>query len=263
MAQIIPFPQKGKPVNPEVESERLRHRREGKGALSFGESSHVAEVSTGEEVEIDPVRFNSVHDIYKVIERNFKRKDAASREQALGELQQSLGVEVSTDTPAMSETLEAEPEVGDESDELKQLIHQLAEDIYDALENCRASLAAIKPESISGSTASRLDSKGDANFIVAAGEGEKLLHSLEKQDSEFKMVRKNDYGFVIENEELGFRVMFIYQERLHRDGTPKHLEELRDETTPDEDATQDDTVRIQNQKSANQSNLGQGGSLAA
>ncbi|MFA6474850.1 MAG: hypothetical protein WCV88_01460 [Patescibacteria group bacterium] len=246
MGKVVQFPTKG--AETEFEK-RLKQRQEGKGAISLGETAHVAEVSTGEQVEIDPVRFNSVWDIYKVIERNFKNKDSAGREQALGELQKSLGVEVTVANETTPD--EAAPDT-----ELKRLIHKLAEDIYDALENCRDTIAAIKPETIGGKTVSRLDQKGDANFVVAAGKGKELLSSMKQQNGAFDVVHENNYGFVLENKQVGFRVMFIYQERLNQDGSPKTLEEIKDDTTPDEDTNADSQHTINTQAANNNTRFG-------
>ncbi len=262
MSQVVQFPQKGKLPSQEAEFEkRLNMRTESRDAVPTGEIEHVADTSTGEQVEVDPVRFNSVYSIYKVIEQNFAKKDEAGRQAALGELQKSLGVTVSSEL-SPSTVSEEVTDTADQDSQLKKLMHALAEDIYDALENCRESIAAIKPETISGRTTSRLREKGDANFIVAPGQGEALYESLQKQDADFRLVRKNEFGFVVENVELGFKVMFIYQERLNADGSPKKLEEAK----PDEamvDASQDDTAQLAAQQSNNQSHLGQGGSLAA
>ncbi|HBY73659.1 MAG TPA: hypothetical protein DEG44_03140 [Candidatus Kerfeldbacteria bacterium] len=222
--------------------DQLRKRVEHRGALS-PDTIHVADTSTGEQVELDPVRKMSAFEIYKKIKKQVDAKSAA-------EMGETLGVDITTEeVPA--------------KDELDQLMRDLAEDIYDALEKCHKSIAVIKPESIGSKTIARLDEKGDANFLVAPGEGERLYESLQNQDADFRTVEKNSYGFVLENKTVGFKVMFIYQERLDGDGTPKKLEELKDTDTPDEDAAQDGTVRIQNQKAANQSKMGQGGSLAA
>ncbi len=249
MATVLPFKQKPPSQEQSFEQQleakrRLRTHTEAKSGLPTGEVAHVAGTSTGEMVELDPVRKLSAFEIYSKIKKHFEAKTAAK----MGE---ALGVEVDT----------SEPEA---KNELDQLMRDLAEDIYDALEKCHKSIEIIKPESIGSKTIARLDEKGDAHFLVAPGEGESLYQSLQDQAADFRTVKKNSYGFVLENKAVGFKVMFLYQERLNADGTPTVLEELKDTDTPDEDATQDDTVRIQNQKSTNQSNLGSGpSSLAA
>lgn len=177
---------------------------------------HVADTLTGEQVELDPLRRMSVHEIYSKITANFAKKDEAARLKALNEMQAQMGVKVETALPASATNTEStEPISTTEAEEaLRDFMRQLAEDIYDALEKCQKSLAIIKPESIGSKVTSHLTEKGDANFLVAAGEGPALLESLRQQDNDMRLVRENDYGFVLENEQLGFRAMFIFQDRL-------------------------------------------------
>lgn len=288
MNNVTKFPQKGKLPSQEQQFEQtLHHHREGAGAISLGESRDVARVSSGEEVEIDPVRFNSVFEIYSLLKKKYEAKDEAEKSKALQELRQSMGEYVDGETApgTMLEDLTvgqldqplaagAAPELSlpdlseqvlgnkDTEAELHLLLERLARGIYQALEDCRESIAAIKPETIDGPTASHLGEVGDANFVVATGKGEKLYGELQSKDLGFDVIERNDYGFVLENQELNYRVVFVYQERLHVDGTPKNLEEIK----PDEamlDANQDATTLLTNQQANNQSGFGNGGSLAA
>lgn len=210
---------------------------EAKSGLPTGEVAHVAAASTGEMVELDPVRKMSAFEIYSKIKKHFELKSA----EQIGE---QLGVKVDTNEPKAK-------------DELDQLMRDLAEDIYDALEKAHKSIEIIKPESIGSKTIARLDEKGDANFLVAPGEGGRLYESLQNQAAEFRTVKRNSYGFVLENEQVDFKVVFIYQERLTSDGRPA------DQETPEEDENSDDAAGAKGQQAANQSNMGQGGSLAA
>ena len=216
---------------------RLNMHTEAKSGLPTGETAHVAATSTGEMVELDPVRKMSAFEIYNKIKKHFELKSAKQ----MGE---QLGVEVDTNEPKAK-------------DELDQLMRDLAEDIYDALEKAHKSIEIIKPESIGSKTIARLDEKGDANFLVATGEGERLYESLQEQEAEFRTVHKNSYGFVLENEATDFRVVFIYQERLTSDGRPA------EQTVSEEDEANDAQTIGRGQQAANNSNYGQGGSLAA
>src|SRR3989338_5952067 len=222
--------------------DQLRKRVEHRGALS-PDTIHVADTSTGEQVELDPVRKMSAFEIYKKIKKQVDAKSAA-------EMGETLGVDITTEeVPA--------------KDELDQLMRDLAEDIYDALEKCHKSIAVIKPESIGSKTIARLDEKGDANFLVSPGEGERLYESLQNQAADFRTVEKNSYGFVLENKTVGFKVMFIYQERLQADGSPRTLEDIKTADMPDQELKTDDVATARGQQGANQSNMGQGWSLAA
>lgn len=281
---------KQSPTNTEVGFEnRLNQHREGEGALSLGDSEQVAKVSTGEEVAIDTRKFNSVHSIYAVLKKYCAKQAEDNRRAALTKLQDDLGVTPDTRlspasavrettlttaglagdaglTPAALMSKEAPlPEARDDANTaLEQFMHALAEKIYQALERCHETIAAIKPASIDSTTVSLLGEPGDANFVLAAGQGEALYAALQAAAIKLDTIERNDYGFVMKNDELGFTVMFIYQERLHQDGSPKSLEELEDQRTPDEDTNSDGTkFQVTGQKSANQSNYGNTGSLAA
>lgn len=140
---------------------RLRMHTEAKSGLPTGETAHVASTSTGEMVELDPVRKLSAFEIYSKIKKHFEMKTAKQ----MGE---QLGVDVADDEQAPK-------------DELDQVMRDLAEDIYDVLEKAHQSIEIIKLESIGSKTIARLDEKGDANFLVAAGEGEKLYQSFQEQ----------------------------------------------------------------------------------
>lgn len=191
------------------------------GGLEMGPGDSMADTSTGETVEIDPMRRMSVHEIYRKIAANFEKKSTAEKAAAMVKLEADLGVEVhdadGAEVGNNAKLAEAAPEVLP-TDEFDKLMHQLAEDIFDALNNARRSLAIIKPESIGSRITSHIDHPGDANFLVAAGEGEHLLESLRNQDADFCVLKYNSYGFVMENKELGFRVLFIFQERITEDG---------------------------------------------
>lgn len=245
MATVLPFKQKGKIPSQEQsfearleENRRLKMHREAKSGLPTGEIAHVAATSTGEMVELDPVRKMSAFEIYSKIKKYFEIKSAKK----MGE---KLGVEVNA----------TEPEA---KNELDQVMRDLAEDIYDALEKAHKSIEIIKLESIGPETIARLDEKGDANFLVAPGEGETLYQSLQEQDAEFRTVRKNSYGFVLENEATNFRVVFIYQERLDTEGNRANRD------TAEADEKNDSQTVARGQQAANQSNLGSGPtSLAA
>ncbi|MBI4407704.1 MAG: hypothetical protein HY565_04380 [Candidatus Kerfeldbacteria bacterium] len=268
MAQVLPFKKPGKVPAEERAFEKDFYRKEGRSALSFGDTMKAKEVSTGEQVEIDPVRMNSANSIFKIIERNFKQKDAADQAAGLQALEKNMGVKITAEIPSEQPVdsmvdNDSEQDPSDQNHELKQFMRKLAEKIFQTLENTTKKLAAIRAESIGSKTIQLLDEKGDANFVVDSTEGKNLFNALQSSDLGLSDVKKNKYGFSLENKAVGLKIMFIYDRVLHQDGTPKSLEELKDEDTPDEDATQDDTVRIQNQKAANQSNMGQGGSLAA
>lgn len=264
MAQVLPFKQPGKVPAQERAFEKDFYRNEGRSALSFGDTMKAKEVSTGEQVEIDPVRMNSAKSILEIIERSFKKKDAADTAVRLEALKQSMGVEITPETPSEQP---ADSEVSNDSDqdhELKQFMRKLAGKIFRTLENTKKKLAAIRAESIGSDTVRLLDEKGDANFVVDSTEGNNLFNALQSSELGLNEVEKNKYGFSLENKAVGLKIMFIYDRVLKQDGKPKSLEELKDEDTPDEDATQDGTIQIQNQKAINQSNLGSGPtSLAA
>lgn len=216
---------KPKPYNPESAEARegkvLKFRREQGSALEMGPGRMMGDTSTGEVVELDPMRRLSVHEIYKKIAANFEQKSAAEKAEAMAQLEADLGVEVH-DADGSEVGDNAKPaETGPEAlptDKFEKLMHQLAEDIFDALNNVNKSLAVIKPESIGDRVTSHIDNPGDANFLVASGEGEHLLESLRNQDADFRVLKHNSYGFVMENKELGFRALFIFQERITEDG---------------------------------------------
>lgn len=274
MAKVLPFKKQGQVPAEERAFEKGFYRNEGRSALSFGDTMKAKEVATGEQVEIDPVRMNSADSIFRIIERNFKKKDVADTAERLEALKKSMGVEITAEIPTEQST---DPVVENDADqapadqdrtnqdqELTQFMRKLAEKIFRTLENTTKKLAAIRAESIGNETVRLLDEKGDANFVVDSTEGKRLFNALQSSDLGLSDVEENKYGFSLENKAVGLKIMFIYDRVLHQDGTPKSLEELKDEDTPDEDATQDDTVRIQNQKAANQSNMGNGpSSLAA
>jgi hypothetical protein len=212
----------------------LKFRREQGSALEMGPGRVMGDTSTGEMVELDPMRRLSVHEIYTKIAKNFEtkgaRKDAAKKAKALADLEVALGVEVH-DADGSEVGANAEPVVVEQEelpdDKFQRLMHQLAEDIYDALEKAHKSIAIIKPESLGERITSHIDNPGDANFLVARGEGEHLLASLRSQDAAFRVLKHNSYGFVMENKELGFRALFIFQERITEDGelTAPEIEE--------------------------------------
>lgn len=269
MAQVLPFKKQGQVPAQERAFEQDFYRNEGRSALSFGDTMKAKEVSTGEQVEIDPVRMNSADSIFRIIERNFKKKDVADTAERLEALKKSMGVEITAEIPSEQSAdvvvdSEGDQDPAGQDHELKQFMRKLAEKIFRTLENTTKKLAAIRAESIGSETVRLLDEKGDANFVVDSTEGKRLFNALQSSDLGLSDVEENKYGFLLENKAVGLKVLFIYDRVLHQDGTPKSLEALKDENTPDEDATQDNTVRIQNQKAANQSNLGSGPtSLAA
>ena len=216
---------KPKAYNPESAEARegkvLKFRREQGSALEMGPGRMMGDTSTGEVVEFDPMRRMSVHEIYKKIAANFEKKSAAEKAAAMAKLEADLGVEVhdadGAEVGDNAKLAEAAPEALP-TDKFEKLMHQLAEDIFDALNNVNKSLAVIKPESIGDRITSHIDKPGDANFLVASGEGEHLLESLRNQDADFRVLKHNSYGFVMENKELGFRALFIFQERITEDG---------------------------------------------
>lgn len=262
MGKVLPFKQPAKRTVPPQElgrmEKQIRQHTESRGALS-AETRHVADTSTGEVVELDRLRRMSVHEIYTKITANFAKKDEAARAKALA----GMGFDAKLPEATVA-TEAAEPKSADAAEQaLHDLMRQLAEDIYDAIERCHKSLAIIKPDSINSNTTSRLDEKGDANFLVAAGEGKALFESLKSQNVDFRVAKENSYGFVLENEALGFKAMFIYQERLNADGSPKQLEDIKDHDTRDEDQNRDNTTLHSGQQAANNSNFGNSGKLAA
>lgn len=245
MANVLPFKKGTQPSEAQQFERAFEERRKLHPHTETGITGdrHVSDVSTGEVVELDMTRKMSAYEIYSRIKKNLDHAKA----QAMGE---ELGVSVEASEPEFK-------------DELDRLIHELAEDIYDALIKNQHSIEVIKPESIGSKTIERLGEKGDANFIVAPGEGPALLQSLQDQDADFRTIRENDFGFVLENEATDFRVVFIYAERLSNAGEPTALEEVRDDETPDEDTDADAASQLRAQQANNQSRHGQGNSLAA
>lgn len=167
---------------------QLSMHREHSSALSTNEAM-VARAATGEQVEIDPLRRMSVYEIYNHILRNFKKKDESARQAALMKTQADLGVMVDTTLPEA--TVDDAPDRSADADTAeKKLMHQLAEDIYDALERVHKTIAIIKPASIGAETISKLRHPADANFLVETGEGQRLYTSLQEQDADFRVVKK-------------------------------------------------------------------------
>lgn len=250
----------------EMADRRIRQHVETKSMVG-GDYEHVVHASTGETMDIDPIRFSSADQIYDKIRHNFALKDQAGRRDALAELANEMQLE---HAPSLAnETLEAMDAVdtgltqvanNEEMDQdpkaameahVNKLIKQLAEDIFDALQKANKSIEIIKPESIGSKTVSHLSEPGDANFIVANAEGDALFESLKAQEAEFRTVRKNHYGFVLENDTLGFKAVFVYQERLDHEGIPLKPEPETIESSNPEDIDNQPNVKPAGQTSNN------------
>lgn len=226
------------------EKEIFSHHESG-GALEMGANRLVADTAVGEQVELNPMHTLSVHEIYTKMAEHFKAKSAADQAQALADMEKNLGVELhtadgtevdskaSTDVNVSKAELVETKEPTSQREKYDRLMHKLAEDIYDALVRAKKSLGIVKPESVGGDIHKKLSRPGDANFLVARGEGDNLLESLRKQNAAFRVLKHNSYGFVMENKEIGFRCLFIFQERIDEAGnliTPE-IEETEVEST--------------------------------
>lgn len=240
---------------PQAESENLRGERQG-----MDRKKHM-EVKTNEAVtEVSPaMQYFRVHDIMEQLMAGMERKSTAEHIEQAKQIAAEAGVE--TDTSDMEASIKkptALEEQGaettdDQEKAVYDYLHRLAEDIVDALNKHKRSIAVIEADSMGERTTDKLGMKGDLNFIVNEQAGQELLESLKNQHNPMRVWRKNNYGFVLINKELGTRFVFVYQEGLggvksekSPKGDPeyKNLDETEEptakadktsETTPDSD----------------------------
>ncbi|MDP3970919.1 MAG: hypothetical protein Q8P90_04420 [bacterium] len=175
--------------------------------------------------EVEPSRqYFTVHDVYEQMVAGLERKSKGSREAELKKMEAEMGVDIDTDLPDTEADKPTTMEEGIEGSgdklqkEVLEYLKKLAENVVDALNQNRRSIAVIETDDIGKETTSKLGAKGDANFVVNEQAGHELLESLKQQHTPMKIKRKNNYGFVLQNRELGIHMVFVFQEGL---GGPK------------------------------------------
>ncbi len=198
------------------ESTDLRTRREGVNR------EKIIFTKTGESVtEVSPaMSYFRVHDIMEQLTAGFERKSTSQRIDEAKELAASAGVE--TDTSDLEEALNKKTDMeerdSESEDEMERAVYEylkkLAEDIVDALNQHKRSIAVIEADDMGTKTTSKLGMKGDVNFVINEQAGQELLSSLKQQDTPMRVRRKNNYGFVIQNKKLGLHMVFVFQEGL-------------------------------------------------
>lgn len=200
----------------QTESTDLRGERQG-----MDRKNHM-EVATNETVtEVSPaMQYFRVHDVMEQLMAGMERKSTAEHIEQAKKIAAEAGVE--TDMSEMEASIKKptalEEQGAETTDEQEKAVydylHRLAEDIVDALNKHKRSIAVIEADSMGERTTDKLGMKGDLNFIVNEQAGQELLESLKNQHNPMRVWRKNNYGFVLINKELGTRFVFVYQEGL-------------------------------------------------
>ncbi|MBI2416281.1 MAG: hypothetical protein HYV33_06540 [Candidatus Kerfeldbacteria bacterium] len=207
--------------NPEADFEKRRQTGDGRTAEVHDLRTHreskdltgsrelVAHTLTGEQVTINPTKAFSVTEISRVIRAGLEKCSQRRKGEQLEKLREDMGL-----NKGDAGAVEAEADVS-AADQVEHLIIKLAEDIVDAMGGEKQrTIAVLEPSAIGEKTTSKLGAVGDANFLVNEKEGESLLQSLRQQDSPFEVHQKNQYGFVLRNRALDFRVTVVYQNQL-------------------------------------------------
>lgn len=180
------------------------------------------EAKTNETVtEISPaMQYFRVHDVMEQLMAGMERKSTAEHIEQAKQIAAEAGVE--TDTSDMEASIKKptalEEQGAKATDEREKAVytylHKLAEDIVDALNKHKRSIAVIEADSMGERTTDKLGMKGDLNFVINQEAGMELVDSLKNQHNPMRVWRKNDYGFVLINKKLGTRFVFVYQEGL-------------------------------------------------
>lgn len=180
------------------------------------------EVATNEKVtEISPaMQYFRVHDVMEQLMAGMERKSTAAHIEQAKQIAAEAGVK--TDTSEMEASIKKptalEEQGAETTDEQEKAVydylHRLAEDIVDALNEHKRSIAVIEADTMGERTTDKLGMKGDLNFVVNEQAGQELVESLKNQHNPMRVWRKNDYGFVLINKVLGTRFVFVYQEGL-------------------------------------------------
>lgn len=217
------------------------------------------EVGTGEMVtEISPaMQYFRVHDVMEQLMAGMERKSTAEHIEQAKQIAAEAGVE--TDTSDMEASMnkptaieERNAETTDKEEKaVYDYLHRLAEDIVDALNKHKRSIAVIEADTMGERTTSKLGMRGDLNFVINEQAGQELVESLKNQHNPMKVWRKNDYGFVLINKELGTRFVFVYQEGLggvksesspKADAEYKNLDETGEPTAKSSGETSEQTT---------------------